>query len=239
MPEELGEIINNLKNVNEESFGDLKIYKGFWRGNNNNYILISLAWSGWGKVSAARAATRLISTNKKNKLDFLVFTGVAGAMKKDLNQWDIIIADSVIQHDMDARPFFDKFVIPSLGEKFLKPPISLNNDFYNAIKKQSNLKKNWIFGNVKKGTIGTGDMFISDDKKIESLLNQIPDLLAIEMEGAAVAQVACQEKVDWALLRVISDGADSSASEDFPKFLENYKKHSWDLIESYLNYIST
>ena len=43
-------------------------------------------------------------------LDLLLFTGVAGAVDKKLNQWDIILSDSVMQHDMDARPIFDKFI---------------------------------------------------------------------------------------------------------------------------------
>ena len=67
-----------------------------------------------GKVSAARATTRLLSV-KYNKvpIDLMIFTGVAGAVNNKLKQWDIVIADSLIQHDMDARPIYDKFVIPA------------------------------------------------------------------------------------------------------------------------------
>ena len=64
-------------------------------------------------------------------------------------------------------------------------------------------------------------------------------LCAVEMEGAAVAQVACQEKVPWLIVRVISDGADDSAAQTFSDFLKDYEKSSWDLIEVLLNNYKT
>ena len=65
MPEEIGSTLDNLKNIKTKTYGDLKIYSGDWRFSNasskSQNIHLSIAWSGWGKVSAARAATRLIS----------------------------------------------------------------------------------------------------------------------------------------------------------------------------------
>ena len=54
------------------------------------------------------------------------------------------------------------------------------------------------------------------------------------MEGAAFAQVAHQEKIDWIVLRVISDGGDESAHEEFNQFLKKYKLKSVDLIDCFL-----
>ena len=122
MPEEIGETIKNLKKVTSETYGDLKIYRSSWASLNPDKYSISLniAWSGWGKVSAARAATRLISLQNKNEpLDLIIFTGVAGGIKKFLKQWDIVIPDEVMQHDFDARPIFERFTIPALGKSKL------------------------------------------------------------------------------------------------------------------------
>ena len=58
MPEELGEITKNLDNLKSKKFGDFEIFTGEWTNDFNKKILISVAWSGWGKVSAARATTR-------------------------------------------------------------------------------------------------------------------------------------------------------------------------------------
>ena len=58
------------------------------------------------------------------------------------------------------------------------------------------------------------------------------------MEGAAVAQVAHQENIPWAIIRVISDSADDSAAEEFSNFVLNYSKSSWNLIYFVLaNYV--
>ena len=62
----------------------------------------------------------------------------------------------------------------------------------------------------------------------------MPELLAVEMEGGAFAQVACQEKVNWFLLRVISDNANEVADNDFNLFLKQYKNESWKLIELFI-----
>ena len=63
IPEEIGETLKNLENLSEINYGDLKIFSGEWRNNKDISlkIYVSVAWSGWGKVSAARATTRLIS----------------------------------------------------------------------------------------------------------------------------------------------------------------------------------
>ncbi len=65
MPEEMGSTIGNLQNPSETNWGDLKIISGQWYGSGDDVpsVYISAAWSGWGKVSAARAATRLLGTS--------------------------------------------------------------------------------------------------------------------------------------------------------------------------------
>ena len=130
MREEIGTIIDNLENITVMEYGDLKIYDGKLKKKVPNYesVNIIFAWSGWGKVSAARAITRILAGI--NKIDLIIFTGVAGAANKSLNQWDIVIANEVIQHDMDARPIFEKYVLPPLKKAKLK---------------SDDLFKNWIF----------------------------------------------------------------------------------------------
>ena len=125
VPEELGQILENLNDITESKYGDLTIFSGCGLDQMKK-IYITAAWSGWGKVSAARATTRIInSTINDRKVDFLIFTGVAGAANKVVKQWDIVLADSIVQHDMDARPLFEKFEIPSLNKIKMHPPNNL------------------------------------------------------------------------------------------------------------------
>ena len=236
MPEEIGQVLNNLEAVETKKFGDLELFSGEWVLNDKLKIYLTIAWSGWGKVSAARATTRLISTTFKNlPIEILLFTGVAGAIDKKLKQWDIVISESVMQHDMDARPIFDKFVIPAINNKKIFANKFIVDKVFNSLTKKLQHENLNIFGSLYKGLIATGDMFISDRKKINQLSKEILDLLAVEMEGASFAQVAYQEKVDWIVLRVISDGSNEDAHDQFNEFLEKYKFKSSELIRYFIS----
>ena len=177
----------------------------------------------------------MISNPFQNQLiDLLIFTGVAGAANLSFNQWDIVIPNELIHHDMDARPLYEKHVIPALKKAKIK---SSKNwvKWSTAVLKES-ISKNEIrpFLKVKNGLVATGDRFIANKLVIEALSKELPGLSAVEMEGAAVAQVAVQERIPWLIIRVISDGADNAAEKNFINFLEKYKKCSWDLINALL-----
>ena len=130
-----------------KKYGDLIIFSGVWKVSTSKEIYLSICFSGWGKVSASRATTRLISSiYKKKEIDFLLFTGVAGAAKNNLKQWDIIISDSVVQHDMDASPIFDKYVVPALKTKKIAPSRELLINFENSL---IDLKKRGGYQNLE------------------------------------------------------------------------------------------
>ena len=170
----------------------------------------------------------------RKSIDYFIFTGVAGAGKENLKPFDIVISDAVVHHDMDARPLFNKYVIPSLNIVKLEPDQKINQNIFDCLSKLQSENLNNYFGNVYKGLIASGDMFISDKAKLLEIQKDFPILYAVEMEGAAFAQVCYQENIKWSIVRVISDKADGSAGNDFPIFLEKYKLISWKLIENIL-----
>ena len=234
MQEEIGNTINNLNNIEKKRYGDLTIVSGEIKIDKitKKKLFVSIAWSGWGKVSAARASTRLIGHKyKKTNIDFLLFTGVAGSVDDGLKQWDIIIADSLIQHDLDARPIFDRFHIPVFNKDELSPEREWLEWIYNTIKNNLETNNLKFFKKLYKGQIGTGDKFISNKKDILELKKILPYLKAVEMEGGSVAQVAMQEGIPWVVLRVISDSSDESASTDFNSFLGIYNNVSSNIIK--------
>ena len=136
---------------------------------------------------------------------------------------------------MDARPIFDKFVIPALNNKKIIPNIDFLDKTFAELKKEFKKESFSKFGSIYKGLIATGDMFISSREKIKQLSKEISGLYAVEMEGAAFAQVAFQEKVNWLVIRTISDEANETADSDFNKFLSEYKLKSFDLIKIIIN----
>ncbi len=228
MPEEIGSDLSHLKDLSCSDHGDLRIHRGSW----GDRVRLSLAWSGWGKVSAARAATRLLASEPS--LDLLIFTGVAGAANPALRQWDVVLADAVVQHDMDARPLFPRFTVPALNQDRLKPQSTWFDWAKTALLEAHSAGKLEGFGRPSSGLIATGDRFIGDPAVLQTLREALPDLRAVEMEGAAVAQVAEQEGVPWLVLRVISDGADEAAAQSFADFVKRYEQQAWRLIEALL-----
>ena len=236
MPQEIGTTIKNLRDIKEYKFGDLIIFTGIWDNVlRKKSIFISIAWSGWGKVSASRTLTRIIALCEKTfPIDLVLFTGVAGGIQKDLKQWDIIIAKELIQFDMDATPLYKKYVIPSLNKTYLKTDIVWSEKIFSLLKNKVLPMQTNFFNKAFYGLIGTADRFISEPKDANKLIELFPNILAVEMEGAAVAQVAYQEKIRFVVIRVISDNANENSEEDFNKFLEEYKIQSWKLINSIL-----
>jgi len=95
------------------------------------------------------------------------------------------------------------------------------------------------FGNIYEGLIATGDKFISNKNDIRNISKEKEDLLAVEMEGASVAQVAKQEKIPFQIIRVISDEADENSSEDFCNFLVKYNNYSAKLISALIENIES
>ena len=229
MPEEIGSDLSHLQQLRSEQHGDLTIHHGTW----GEGIRLSLAWSGWGKVSAARAATRLISSVPD--IDLLLFTGVAGAADPALKQWDVVLADAVVQHDMDSRPLFPRFTLPALNRAQLNPESSWLTWASRALAQAAQAGELDEFGSPSTGLIATGDRFIGDSAVLDTLREALPGLKAVEMEGAAVAQVAEQEGMPWLVLRVISDGADASAAQSFEDFIQVYDRRAWCLLQALLS----
>ena len=229
MPEEIGSDLSHLQQLQSEQHGDLTIHHGSWGED----IRLSLAWSGWGKVSAARAATRLLCSAPD--INLLLFTGVAGAADPALKQWDVVLANAVVQHDMDASPLFPRFTLPALNRAQLEPDPSWFQWASTALAQADQAGEIDGFGTPSTGLVATGDRFIGDADVLEALREALPGLRAVEMEGAAVAQVAEQEGIPWLVLRVISDGADANAAQSFGDFIKRYDRRAWCLIQALLS----
>ena len=228
MPAEIGADLSHLHDFVQTDHGDLTLHRGRW----SEQVQLTLAWSGWGKVSAARAATRLLASAPD--LDLLLFSGVAGAADGALQQWDVVLADAVVQHDMNASPLFPRFTLPPLNRDRLHPDAGWLTWAGNGLGEAHASGELDRFGHLHQGLVATGDQFIGDAQVLSALATSLPGVMAVEMEGAAVAQVAEQEGVPWLVLRVISDGADEAAAQSFEDFVKRYEQQAWRLIEALL-----
>ena len=131
---------------------------------------------------------------------------------------------------------FPRFTLPALNQDRLQPHPAWFDWAKTALHEAHNAGELKGFAQPCSGLIATGDRFIGNPAVLQTLRDALPDLRAVEMEGAAVAQVAEQEGVAWLVLRVISDGADETAAQSFEDFVKGYEQQSWRLIEALLQH---
>src|SRR6478609_5278289 len=224
MPEEINGIVSLLEDKTEV----VKGMRTYYLGTINN-VGVVVVFSRWGKVASATTVTHLIV---EFGITQLFFTGVAGAINSDLNIGDIVIADSLVQHDLDARPIMSRFEIPLLGKTMLCPPKELLGI---TIKRIDELVKKGVLihllspkqkiqfsltnPKVVVGQIASGDRFFASNTEKENLSAILPEVLCVEMEGAAVAQVCFEYQIPYVIIRTISDGANDDSVVDFKEFV--------------------
>ncbi len=223
MPEEISLLTQDLKNHQEVQIGPRTYHTGTLYGTEAVVVYPCV-----GKVASASVATTLIH---RFHVDQLFFSGTAGAADSQLQVGDIVIADRLVQHDLDARPFFKQFEVPFLNESvfFTDPSLVeaayqtaesfLDNDMNGLIDAASIDAFSLYSPQVYIGGIASGDQFIADPLKIQEICRLIPGTLCVEMEGAAVAHVCFENQIPFLIFRVISDRADHSAPVDFLKFV--------------------
>lgn len=229
MPEEISGITALIENRKEISIGGRIYHQGTINGRE-----VVVVFSRWGKVASASTAATLIL---KFGIDELIFTGVAGALHPGLRIGDIVIGQRMFQHDLDARPLIRRFEIPLLGLLYVECDSQQIENVKSAAERalqtenaMKTIKSNGIAGPgdrhpvVHVGDIASGDKFVSNSTDKQALNKILPNVHCVEMEGAAVAQVCHEFGIPWAIIRVISDTADDSASVDFQFFIKNYTK---------------
>lgn len=177
-----------------------------------------------GKVAAATTATILL---ERFAVERVLFTGLAGAIDEALRVGDIVVASAALHHDLDARPLFGRFEIPLLGVSELRTDDVMSRALLVAAQQLAAEPPPALrdFGltrpAVHHGLVISGDQFIASREQVLALRVALPDALAVEMEGAAVAQVCHEHQRPFAIVRVISDTADHAAATDFSRFLRD------------------
>lgn len=219
MQEEIQALLNELENVTTTKKGMREYYSGTLF--NKQVVLV---FSRWGKVASAATTTQLINDFD---VDEIIFTGVAGGIKEDLNIGDVVIGKHLYQHDLDARPFYNQFEIPILKNKYvetkdtkvlLKATDAFIDTYHSFVSMSEAEAFNITTPKAILGDIASGDQFISSLEKIKHLNTLLPTTTCVEMEGAAVAQVCYEYSVPFSIIRIISDKANDNATIDFARF---------------------
>lgn len=200
--------------------------RAFWVGHLHGQTVVAVL-SGIGKVAAATTATLLIERFGVRRV---VFSGVAGGLGPGVRVGDVVLARSFLQHDMDASPLFPRYEVPLYGRSRFDADSALTDALELACERMlhtlpQQLSRETVSAFslqapcLHQGLLISGDRFVATTAESLALQHELPDALAVEMEGAAFAQVCHDFGVPLAVVRTISDRADDAAHVDFPKFL--------------------
>lgn len=196
-----------MTDVAEEVISGITFTKGRLEGKQ-----VVCAVCGVGKVFAAIAAQTMILRYAPRAL---LNTGVAGGLADGLCVGDVVLADHVVQHDMDTSPLGDPVGLLS-GINIVRIPTD------GALLTALDAASRAVGLTPRIGTVATGDQFIASDTQKQRLREQF-DAAACEMEGGAIGHVAYVNHVPFAVLRAISDGGDGM---EFSEFVTLAAKHS-------------
>ena len=204
--EEVNPMKEHMEKVEIAKYGAVQTFQGFLGKRK-----VVLAQSGIGKVAAAAATQLLID---RFEVKSVIFFGIAGSLDPSLKVGDIVIATELYEYDVgiltseefthigsgayneaNRLKFFKSYRCdPQLVEVAFKTSETL--DFLSEKPK------------ILKGAIVTGSQMIYS-KEVKEWLYKNFSALAIEMEGAAVAQVASMHNIPFLIIRSISDTAES------------------------------
>jgi adenosylhomocysteine nucleosidase len=198
---------------------------------------VVFAKTGVGKVNAAETATLLIEHFSPQEV---IFTGIAGGLNPNLLPTDIIIGKKTVQHDLiilEADSYEPYAVRNPLNGKRNPIFFPADNRLLRLAKKaRQHIKwpktitdKGERLPMVTNGVIVTGDAFIASSAKRNDLHKRFQGD-AVEMEGAAVAQICYQRGVPCLVVRGLSDRANEDVFEDFEKFHESAAHNSARLV---------
>lgn len=192
--------------------------RDFWSGQLHGQPVV-LALSRIGKVSASLTAAALISHFGVGRI---VFTGVAGGLASGVAVGDVVVAHDFMQHDLDASPLFPRYEVPLYGRARFACDAHLTTLLHAAVAEALRASPG---SSAHAGLIVSGDRFVSSQAESSALQTGLRgaghEALAVEMEGAAVAQVCADYGIPFAAVRTISDRADDLAHQDFPVFVRD------------------
>ncbi|MDX1795383.1 MAG: 5'-methylthioadenosine/S-adenosylhomocysteine nucleosidase [Hydrogenovibrio sp.] len=215
MEQEVALLRSKIKNLKTEDHGGFEYSLG--QIDDKEVILLK---SGIGKVNAAIGTALLI---KLYEPDYIINTGSAGGFHTDLEVGDIVISQAVCHHDVDVTPFgYELGQVPGSPSCFLPDPrlVEIAKSSIESLNEVAHMH----------GLIATGDRFMHHPEDVEKTRQSFPDMIACEMEAAAIAQTCHAFEVPFVVIRSLSDIAGKENAVTFEQYLDKAATHSARLI---------
>jgi len=220
MAQEVNILAGQLDNAERYEHAGFVFHTGTRHG-----LEVIILQSGIGKVNAAVGTAILL---ERHQPDAIINTGSAGGFATDLAIGDVIISDEVRHHDVDAVVFgYELGQVPGMPAA------------YHADSRLRDIARGAIAAlgevNVREGMIATGDAFMADPEQVATTRAQFPTMLAVEMEGAAIAQTCYLYDCPFVVIRALSDIPGSGDNHlSFEQFLDIAADHSSRMVDQML-----
>ncbi len=213
---EVDGIVASMSEVSTKKISGITFYKG-----NLGTAQAVVAKCGIGKVFAALCAQAMILEYHP---DVIINSGVAGSLGGGVSVLDVVIASSVVQHDMDTSAIGDPHgLISGINVIYIDADKEAASSLESACKS--------LNYNCHAGIIASGDKFIAHDSD-KNVIKERFGARACEMEGAAIGQVCYVNGVKFAILRAISDG--EGAEMDYMTFAPLAASQSIEIIKKFV-----
>lgn len=219
MEPEVALLRQQISDISSTELGGYTFHSGKLAG-----MQVVLVQSGIGKVASALATALLIQHFKP---DAIINTGSAGGFDPQLNVGDVVISTEVRHHDVDVTAFgYEMGQVPQMPPAFSAHPV--------LIEAAEQSIQALGYCQTKKGLIATGDSFICDPARIAVIRQHFPAMLAVEMEGAAIAQVCHMLNTPFVVIRSLSDIAGKESPQSFEAYLAVASKNSSAMVQQLL-----
>lgn len=228
MEQEMSLLKSHLESSRQEKIAQFEMTLGRLAGQD-----VVLLQCGVGKVNAAVGCALLLDHYRP---EAVFNTGSAGGMLPEQTFGDIVLSSDVLHHDADVTAFgYAPGQLPGMPARF-KADVELLE------KAEMGLSRLKVRGEIpaslgfSRGTIGSGDVFVHDSDLIAQIRKHFPDLCAVEMESAAIAQTCHLFRVPFVIIRALSDIAGKESPMKFDEFLPLASRRSAELILEILSH---
>lgn len=199
-----------------------KEYKMLQSLNDDNIIVRKI---GIGKVNAAVNTTQMI---RDCHPDIIISSGCAGGATEKLDVMDVVVGTQVVHHDVYCH------LNDELYGQIQGMPLYFDAPEY-LVKIAKELEYDHT---IHTGLISSGDWFVDSIGKIQEIMDNFPETVAIDMESSAIAQTCHIFNVPFMSFRVISDvPVKGNSFECYNNFWDTVSDNSFNIVHQLIHKI--
>lgn len=198
MDEEVALIAKALNSVTRSEAASMTITRGILTADDGSENTVVATVGGMGLVNIAATTQYLIDDCHP---DAVIFTGIAGNLNKSLHINDVVLGGTLRYLDTDMR------LVGQWKPGTADNPVTEYHSDQHLLDIASTVLDSMGIIHIT-GVIASGNYFVDTPEQVNRVIAET-NADAVEMEGAAVVQVAARNDVPALVIRALSDNADT------------------------------